>query len=257
MTEAPLADARAKMLWADRHADALYREVRAFVGRKSARIAHDIEPETGDHVFWMNLAEEPPLGEWGLILGDVLHNLHSALDALAWQLASIGLGREPTEKEAPGISFPIRKRPEDFASASLEHFTSTHRGMLGEVQPYKRGHEALWTLRQLSNRDKHRIILPTYLMHEDFKLTVSVVRDCEIVSVTHTPPGPFKDGRELARVKVAIAGPELETEGHAKLSGYIALSDGTRLQHLIDRIGKEVRRILSDFEPTVSSHLLG
>lgn len=251
-----LADAWAKMLWADRHADALYCETSRTVERKTARIAHHIEPQTGDHVFWMKLSEEPPLREWGLIIGDVLHNLHSALDCVAWQLACIGLGREPTDREARGISFPIRKTAADFAAASLDHFTPTHRRMLGEVQPYQRGYDSLLTLRDLANRDKHRVIQPTYLMNEDFELTVSVVRDCEVVSVSRTPPGPFEDGRELARVQIVQTGPEPETEGHAKLSGFIALSDGTRLQHFIDQVGDVVRRIIREFEPTADGVVL-
>ena len=87
-------------------------------------------------------------------------------------------------------------------------------------------------------------------------MTATPVRDCEIVKITRADPGPFEHTHELARVQVTRTGPEPETEGHAKLSGYIALSDGTRLQHLLDGMGRVVRQILRDFELTVSGHLL-
>jgi hypothetical protein len=250
-------DAWAKMFWADRHADALYRESQAFTEGNAGRIAHDIEAHSSDHVFWLDLAKEPPLREWGLIAGDVLHNLRSALDCLAWQLARINYRGEPPESEAHRINFPIRTKSEDFASAAvLPHVTDTHRMMLGNVQPYRRGYEPLARLAVLSNRDKHRVIQPTFLMHEDFKVTAEAVRDCEIAKIINQPPGPFKHRRELARVQITPTGPEPETEGHAKLSGYIALSDGTRLQHLLDEIGCVVRTVLDYFEPTISDVLL-
>jgi hypothetical protein len=245
------------MLRADRHADALYREVSAFHDRKAAHIAHHVEPQTGDHVFWMNLTEEPSLREWGLTVGDVLHNLHSALDCVAWKLAYVHLRREPTEDEAHAIHFPIRPNPDSFGSdRALVYFTETHRTMLSRVQPYQRGFECLRTLWALSNRDKHRVIQPTYLLHEDFKVTATPVRDCEVVKIIRAAPGPFEHARELARAQITRTGPEPETEGHAKLRGYIALSDGTRLQHLLDDIGRVVRQVIRDFEPTVSGHLL-
>lgn len=51
----------------------------------------------------------------GDVIGDILHNLRSALDCLAWQLAITHLGREPTDKEAGIIYFPLADGPAKFA----------------------------------------------------------------------------------------------------------------------------------------------
>lgn len=254
----PLADAWAKYKRADAHADALYREVRAVAHRKLARITHDGEPETGDHVFRMQLLEEPPMQELGLTIGDILHNLHSALDALAWQLVVVhNRGTEPTDEIARSIYFPFARSPEAFPSfAVLKYVTCAHRAMLNEVQPYQRGYGSLLTLSRLSKRDKHCAIHPTYLVNEDFTLDAEAIRDCEILRVIHAPPGPFEDGRELARVQIRPTGPEPETEGKANLTGKVALSDGTFPQNLMDDMGKAVGRVLRLFEPTLSTVIL-
>jgi hypothetical protein len=93
-------------------------------------------------------------------------------------------------------------------------------------------------------------------MHDDFEVTPVAVRDCEIAKTIRNRPGPFAHGHELARVQIIPTGPKPKTKGEAALAGVITLSDGTLLQDLIDSIGAVVRRILREFEPTISGKLL-
>ena len=83
----------------------------------------------------------------------------------------------------------------------------------------------------------------------EFPLTARAVKDYEIVRII--PPvadTPLKDGQELARVKGVITGDEPEIEGRAKLTGDIALSDGTPLQHKLDQLCRAVRHVLNQFK---------
>jgi hypothetical protein len=43
------------------------------------------------------IPDAPPVHKWGLVVGDVLHNLRSALDHLAWQLV-LANGKSPTSR---------------------------------------------------------------------------------------------------------------------------------------------------------------
>jgi hypothetical protein len=253
----PLADAWAKYKRADAHADALHREVSLFSEADAIKIIHDGDLETGDYVFWVELLEEPPLREWGLTVGDILHNLHSALDSLAWQLTIAHYGRELTGSEAKSIYFPLSRCPSDFRGwAVLKHVTHGHRRLLQNVQPYQGGYELLSVLADLSRRDKHRAIHPTCLIDDDFSITAKAVRDCEVLRLVREPPGPLEDGRNLARVQGRTTGPEPEIEGEADLKCHVALSDRTPLQSLMDDMGKTVGRVLRTFEPTLSGVLL-
>lgn len=99
------------------------------------------------------------------LAGDVVHNLRSALDHLANQLAWVGSGEEPSRR----VEFPIA---EDAATYEREKARKV-KGMRPEVvkfidslKPYKGGNDALWRLHELDNIDKHRTLF-TY-SHDAF-----------------------------------------------------------------------------------------
>lgn len=242
---------------AEAHAKALHDEIRAFVKVGGPRIGHELDPETGDYVFYVKVVKEPPLLDWGLRIGDALHNLHSALDNLAWQLALANLGREPTEREAKSISFPISLTREDFSALnSLTMFSSSHVALLRRLQPYHRGDRAraathtLAILKKLSNIDKHRIVHMSYIALQGSPIVIRAIRDCNVTNIVRSPSGvPLVDGQELARVQGTSTGPNVEVEGKAKLSGRVTLADGTPAQEQLDRIIRSVRHVLGQFEP--------
>jgi hypothetical protein len=253
----PLADAWAKYKRADAHADALHREISVYRESDTVNIVHDGDPETGEYVFRVELSEEPPLRRWGLTVGDILHNLHSALDSLAWQLAIAFHSHEPSESDARSIYFPLATSPQTFASYGvLKQTLPMHRAILQDVQPYQGGYGSLRVLSELSRRDKHRAIHPTYLVDDNFRVELEAIHDSEITGVVYPSPGPLENGRELARVSGRTTGPKPAMEGKANLTCHIALSDGTPLQGLIDDMGKAVGRVLRKFEPTLSDVLL-
>jgi hypothetical protein len=89
--------------------------------------------------------------------GDIVHNLRSALDHLAYQLVIVGSGKEPSRR----VEFPIAK---DFATYAAEKVRKVE-GMrplaiqaIDNVKPYKGGNEPLWRIHELDNIDKHRTL---------------------------------------------------------------------------------------------------
>jgi hypothetical protein len=110
-----------------------------------------------------------PSSQWGIILGDVVHQLRSGLDHLVYALAT--RTHPISEQQAKKLSFPVFKKSADFDA----HWTIS-KGLLeswigvdefAEVklaQPYKRtpdnpSTDPLWVLAELDNIDKHRTIL--------------------------------------------------------------------------------------------------
>jgi hypothetical protein len=89
--------------------------------------------------------------------GDIVHNLRSALDHLAYQMVIVGSGSEPSRR----VEFPIAK---DSATYEAEKARKV-KGMrqlaiqaIDNVKPYKGGNDALWKIHELDNIDKHRTL---------------------------------------------------------------------------------------------------
>jgi hypothetical protein len=99
------------------------------------------------------------------ITGDVVHNLRSALDHLAWQLVEVGTLKGFTRRSTlrdGDISFPIAKSPEAYKSMKpgcIEGAEWVSIEAIDELNPYRGGNDALWMLRQLDNTDKHSYIV--------------------------------------------------------------------------------------------------
>jgi len=121
-----------------------------------------------DHEAWewverVQIHEPPPI-RFGVILGDVVHNLRSALDHLVWQTTLLD-GGTPDR----GTQFPIvTKSAEAFertADRQIPGLSAEHRELIRQVQPFLAGSDAdphpLAVLALLSNTDKHQIVNPT------------------------------------------------------------------------------------------------
>lgn len=199
-----------------------------------------INPQTGDHTIYAEFRQPPP-PMLSVIVGDVLHNLRSALDHLAWELVIRGGGK-------PGrhTSFPIcdtedrwrsevewRRRSGDRRSPldGIEPGGAIWR-FIKAVQPYEGAvyANAITALRALSNADKHRQLLISGLFPDpdDFAALLqwspeAVLREQRIFL---GPDKPMKDGDKVAFLNFdpSKADPQLRVEG--KLAFDIAFSDG-------------------------------
>lgn len=108
---------------------------------------------------------QPPL-RWGVLLGDCVHNLRSALDHLICQIALLDGG---TMEDCAKSQFPIASKSEEqyelMAVRQLPGcLTEKHRAMVRQPQPFcsKNGPDSnpLSVLAHFSNTDKHRLINP-------------------------------------------------------------------------------------------------
>jgi hypothetical protein len=118
---------------------------------------------------WVEIfqAPQPPI-RWGVMLGDCVHNLRSALDHLICQVAVLDGG---TLGDCAESQFPIASKSEGQFDAIAKRrlpscFTANHRAMVKKAQPYHAGDGAathpLSVLATLSNTDKHRVINPAF-----------------------------------------------------------------------------------------------
>ena len=124
-------------------------------------------PETQRREFRVTRADPLP-DELALISGDVIHNLRSALDHLAWQLI-VANGGKPNQNTA----FPIWGSESKFKSSRPGYAKGASKqalDLLYGLQPYKGGNDALWRIHQLDIVDKHRLLLTVAMRHESLIL---------------------------------------------------------------------------------------
>ena len=92
--------------------------------------------------------------------GDVIHNLRSALDHLAWELAKWETG---LPREIDACCFPIGKSSSHYKSIKrkgvIAGMSPEAEKAIDDLRPYKEGNEPLWRIHHLDIVDKHRHIL--------------------------------------------------------------------------------------------------
>jgi hypothetical protein len=158
----PLDGPRRKLDRAAEHIKTLnYAVSRWFDSNPLRVVAQHFDMDQTNYIYLFEFPAVPIL--FGIVAGDIFHNLRSALDHLVWQLAL-----KNTSTPSPITAFPICIKNNGDTSRHmnrlLKDVSDDARQVIESLQPYnttylrKPEHHGLWMLDQLSNFDKHRII---------------------------------------------------------------------------------------------------
>jgi hypothetical protein len=170
----------------------------------------------------------------GVRVGEIVHNLRSALDHVAWVLAAsntddVAALWEPGTRER--IMFPVAKTTEAFSSHRLMPFISqAAKAALYPLQPHTRGHpyqvarHPLAVLHDLWNIDKHRVVhvgigaidLSTVGWRRRGVFIHEFEADIETEIVEHV--GPLEDGAPIAYLRFPTLPTPPETM-HVQMGG--------------------------------------
>lgn len=120
-------------------------------------ISHEVDRSAGRQT-WVFRGETPRVPiEFSTRVGEIVHNLRSALDHLVWQLV-IANGAEPSSKN----EFPIfrdAKKYQDNVRWDLQGVSPGAKSKIEWAQPFQKHGgigSQLWILHCLNNIDKHR-----------------------------------------------------------------------------------------------------
>jgi hypothetical protein len=161
-----------KLARAEEHMKALAEAIEGFVKTEPYEITRHLEAEDADHVYRFSKFTDPPECI-GILIGDVVHNLRSSLDHIAFALAkqgSVAAGITMSRNQETGIQFPISDSPEQFnkqiGSGRLLYVEPEAKTIIERLQPYwlRRGDpRKSWisVLHRLDITDKHRTIPAT------------------------------------------------------------------------------------------------
>jgi len=268
----------AKIERAKEHRDSLDQYVRDWgaVENNCPRLGIKFKAETGEHIVYVQSMPDYTrfLQRSSLIVGDAIHNLRGALDHLAFQLAlkntaaTIVNERERMRR----IQFPIEDAPERFKrrcqgrnrggwiadlhadhQAIIERYQVYHR-LDDEGLEWARYFHPLETLRDLSDADKHRLLLRVVCFPSSIRIrdpAVSLIAQSHIradlerfgaIAVNFVEPNA-----ELYHARMPWPQTQMNMAGH--VIPEISLADGRPIIKVIDRIAAVVVKIVREFDP--------
>jgi hypothetical protein len=175
LTDSPsdhrLAGAIAKFNRSKEQFDELIVEMDAFFNQdpKPHHSVGEFDTEKWEWVERFQITQEPPL-RLGVIFGDCIHNLRSALDHVIWQTTLLDGGTPDDSTQFP-IASKSEAQFEAIAKRRIAGLSEKHRALVKQAQPYNAGDQAhrhpLGVLATLSNTDKHRVVHPAYSFISD------------------------------------------------------------------------------------------
>jgi hypothetical protein len=156
--ESRLALIRVKVERAKKHLAELEREISKSTGETLQVFCMKVDPKTENLVPYFG---PMPISTFNLlaVAGDVVHNLRSALDHLAYHLAQVGT---PNVEPSKFVAFPISNSAQTHESRKvrkLRGMSEDAKKAIDALKPYKGGNDALWLLHELDNTDKHSFLL--------------------------------------------------------------------------------------------------
>ncbi len=224
-------DHRSKLDWAKKHLDRLEGDIHSFVQSQPHEMTVKYDAERAKYVAILHVRKaEPP--DWSLMVGDIVHNVRSALDSLVYALTVKSLGRLPTGDEVRQIQFVIVDQPADWngeRGRRLKHLAPTVQAEVEKLQPYHRPDpkykHQLSVLRDLSNIDKHRHILVVVQGATDAGITVTspsieggaVIGGWRGLCVDRTEIATFDFRDESGNVLPTHLHPKMHVRGHLAL----------------------------------------
>ena len=157
---------------------------------------------------------EMPVENLSLLLGDGLSCMRTALDHLAFALATAHSGAPAAE--AGKVAFPIFVQSESYADLGrrqIRLMAPAVQDLISGIQPYHRGEAAnddpLAVLHQLRNIDSHRHLLLTGVVsaRQTFTLAPESYGVQLLAQQSAIHYGPFDDETNVARLLFRIDGP--------------------------------------------------
>ena len=214
------------------------------------------DPDTGRYEFFAETLPETPAFRWGLLVGDAIHNMRSALDHLAFSLADFN---DPERGDDTVTQFPVARSRSyfrsDYIQRQIQHIDPHHVAMIEGCQPYDRDgtfnpdHPLVW-LHQLDIADKHRgihiVLLATDLW--SFEGPPLRVQDGTIASHIIFEQ-PLEPGTKFMEATIARTDPDTEPRVYMSpnLTPSIALENGGMLKYVLPNLWNATREIIERF----------
>jgi hypothetical protein len=221
----PLRDIRIRLDRAENNFKRFDSELRAYF--EGPPDPYGVRPEVDERGNGRVITYGAPIPDWSLLVADIITDLRSTLDYLAYQLVIRNTGQDPPPNWRR-IEFPIFLREVDFFDCDKKGQPNKGSGLaksmnmdadvqrfIWDVQPYKMSgadglaeNNGLWIFNELCNMYKHRLLSQVLLALLDrYQLSLKVIRGRMSVRdfTIHPFPTDLKNGAVLATFRLANA----------------------------------------------------
>lgn len=210
-----------KLVRADEHLKALNDEVAAFLQIRPYEVVTQQDVPGGNIRAHVVYRHAPP-DLLFMLIGDVLYNLRSALDHLAWSLAGT---RANSSTEFPifidGTRFRATEHGNPMRGSGLlkmHDMPTPAQNIIESLQPYRGAHglpesEPLWLLQQLGIEDKHHT-LNLVAARVEGRLDVSTGSHPAHGLTGMTGCLPLEDGAEIYRIPLPANPSQVQDYSH-------------------------------------------
>lgn len=178
-----------KVKRAKKHVADLEREIQLFLDTKPYAVGMKRDPQSRKPIYHMTRAEPTP-SCLALIAGDVIQNLSSALDHLAYQLVCSDTTDSPPNIK--WIFFPIADDASKYEAkkrGKIQGASQDTLDAIDAIKPYKGGNDPLWILYRLNNIEKHRLLITVGSMFQS--VNFGAIADKVIEKIFADPAHPF------------------------------------------------------------------
>lgn len=148
---------------------------------------------------WIARLGVPPAEDWALIVGDIVHNLRSALDHLVCRLVESEGNRLTTNTAFPiaeseaGFRKIVRNKTRGVSANTVLAIT--------ELRPWPGGNDDLHFLHQIDINDKHKLLLPVIASYDAMVLDFGALMRSAIPGMKDIPSMPLAIQPEDREVK--------------------------------------------------------
>ena len=257
-----------KLNRAEKHLDTLDEACKRFFGEKGEtfyRIGGKPNSQRTKYLLRFEVLQPIPSVEWGVITGDAIHCLRTALDQPVYELSL-----DPDKN----CGFPVcrtRKDWETRAPAMLWGVPKDLIACLDKSQPYHRGNTAhahpLAILNTLSNTDKHRTIPIVALVPDQAEFEIIATQGIASHGEIRLKSGRLlEDGAVVAEISITTDDSRLQPQMHmnGRLGFRVAFGEGTGVPNIIARkplhpvfieMGEAVKQVISDLHVVIKGVL--
>jgi len=234
-------------------------------------IISEDDSQAEERTYYLRVHKEIP-PEFSALIGDIAHNLRSALDHLAWHLVQIG-PVFPKAKDRD-IYFPIFEDASEYGKGKMRKI----RGMsdaaiqaIDDIKPYGRldksnpmagiGNLAVYWLTAINLQDKHRLLIPAWGAAPAHTITKG--RHAEVANVLRAAFGsesanvmvgssidsnvPLKDGSKLCTLPIADVFDDMKFRFQIAF-GEPASMRGKEILSTMNNMHRIVKEIVLDFD---------
>lgn len=239
----PFDSARRKLDRAVRHFADLEREIGLFTRVSPYETVvepHPDKPNFTVHKLRLTQPLKPIVAD---ITGDVIQNLRSSLDNAAYVVAVASGKTDPKN-----CAFPFARNLQQMVSSigRSKDVPKEIQSLFVGFQPYLGGNDLLWSLNEMSNADKHKMVIP---------IGAGVTRRGAEVRGTgyFSMPNPHVWDREKNEMEILTLGPGAEYKCHFEMHVSVAINgiefvDGKSVLFVLQDIGVIVERIINTIE---------